>query len=129
MKALQTRYLPPTNRLDARVRVSAWGVPSKTYTWGDADDVAENHKAAAVAFARLHSWIGPDESLRSGTLPNGDMCHVLPARRSTPVDKAKLQRLIAAANRVADLFDHCPDDETAAEAGLELERAAAAIGE
>lgn len=129
MKAIQTKYLGPTNTKGSRIKAWAEGVKPMTFAWGYSDDVDDNHKRAATVFANKHGWLLEQRSLASGTLPNGDMCHVLPARRSVPLDKVKLDRLLSAAHKVADIMDHCPDDETAAEAGLELERAAAAIGE
>lgn len=132
MRAILTKYLRSTANRGARVKASAEGVKSIIVradgSWSHL--ATSSHIAAAVELAKAHDWLPEGRSLRSGTLPNGDMCHVLPSRSSgKTVDRAALHRLIVAANRVAEIFDHCPDDDTAAEAGLELERAAAAIGE
>lgn len=133
MKAIQTKYLGPTFKQGARIKASAHGVKSLTVraeTDHGAHLAVADHVAAATELANAYGWLREGQSLKSGTLPNGDMCHVLPSRSSgKTVDRAALHRLIVAANRVAEILDHCPDDETAAEAGLELERAAAAIGE
>lgn len=130
MKAIQTKFFAPTGTRGCRIKASADGVPSLNMAWEYAMTADGNHVEAATQLAHMYGWLPEGRSLRSGTLPNGDMCHVLPSRTTgRTIDRAALHRLITAANRVAELFDHCPDDETAAEAGLELERAAAAIGE
>ena len=49
MKAIKTTYLGPTNTKPSRIKASAEGVKSKTYTYID-------HNTAALAFCEFHGW-------------------------------------------------------------------------
>lgn len=48
-KAIITRYFGPTNTKPSRIKASAEGVKSKTYTYID-------HNTAALAFCEFHGW-------------------------------------------------------------------------
>jgi len=94
MKAIQTRYLGPTNHKPARIKVWIEGQPPMVLSvhvldTDDRDSWAgeDNHRRAAVALCRRYNW-GP--VLVSGALPNGDFCHVWghPLRDAAPFLKA-----------------------------------------
>jgi hypothetical protein len=62
MKAIQTKYLGPTNTKPSRIRASAEGVPSKFYSVGRLIDQTGSchaeawHRAAAQHFQDLNGW-------------------------------------------------------------------------
>ena len=74
MKAIQTRYLPPTNTRTARIKAWAEGVKPLVvpYAYGLGTDLA--HIDAAMRLCARMEWT---YSLVSGGLPNGDHCHCL----------------------------------------------------
>lgn len=73
MKAIQTRYLGPTDNKGARIKVEAEGCGSIQRPYDDALSLEENHQAAMMAFALNlgwnYDWVG-------GSLPNGDFAWV-----------------------------------------------------
>lgn len=71
-QAIVTKYLPPTHSLGARIDAKAQA-GRQVYAWDHALDVAENHIAAARAFAAHWGWEG---EWRAGVLPSGEYCHV-----------------------------------------------------
>jgi hypothetical protein len=73
MKAIQTRYLGPTNVRGTRIKAFVEG-SSITCSYDYGLDNSDNHVAAAQRLAAKLKW---DYSLASGSLPNGDHCHVL----------------------------------------------------
>ena len=79
MKAIQTRYLGPTERRPARIKAWIEGLPAMVVSvWTlrghrNHREQDDDHRAAAVALCRKHGWA---PVLVSGTLPNGDRCHV-----------------------------------------------------
>lgn len=78
MKAIQTRYLGPTTHRPARVKAWAEGVPAVVLSVHDLDQHGQDvQRAAAEALCERMSWSG---DLASGTLPNGDGCHVFAER-------------------------------------------------
>jgi len=79
MQAIQTRYLGPTNTRGSRIK--AWcDAGSLTQSWDYAVNGDLNHVAAAAALQHKLGWVGGlYGSLKSGTLPNGDQCHVMVA--------------------------------------------------
>jgi hypothetical protein len=81
MKAIRTRFLGPTDTKGARIKAMAEGVPSITRAWEYALTADQNHVDAAEQLAHVYGWLPLGSSFASGTLPNGDMCHVLPSKR------------------------------------------------
>ena len=67
-QAITTKYIPPTNYLGARVRAKAQA-GAITVPWDDELEVDENHRRAAIEFARKWEWHG---RLVGGALPNGE---------------------------------------------------------
>lgn len=68
-KAIQTKYIGPTNTRGSRIRVKANGVASKLYDFSHADSIDQRHAKAAQAFITAHDWPGvwiaggmPDET-------------------------------------------------------------------
>ena len=58
MKAIETRYTGPTDSRGAGVLVKAEGFRATRYAWDHALNEAQNHDAAAVAFAKARGWKG-----------------------------------------------------------------------
>lgn len=79
-QAIVTRYMPPTNRLDGRIRVTSQ-TGSLTVPWADDADEDSNHERAATTYALNREWLGPAHSRHSklvgGTLPDGSRVFVL----------------------------------------------------
>ena len=75
MKAIQTRYLGCTNHRPARIKTWAEGLPPQIVSIHSLEGYGldEQFKAAAYRFCGFYDWTG---RLISGTLPNGDGCHV-----------------------------------------------------
>lgn len=57
-KAILTRYFPPTNTLDARIRVTAEGGMSLSVPYDDRLSLQDNHRRATAAFVRKAGWGG-----------------------------------------------------------------------
>jgi hypothetical protein len=82
MKAILTKYIGPTNTKPARIKASAEGCGSETYTVDELEEGLEKqkrpnntqelHALAARAYTADRGWPGP---LTSGGLPNGDWAH------------------------------------------------------
>lgn len=75
MQAIQTRILPPTDTKPARVKAwaSAGTLTMSVHSIPAAYDVTM-HEYAARIYAEKMQW---NNRIESGTLPNGDYCHVL----------------------------------------------------
>jgi hypothetical protein len=75
MIAIQTRYLGPTNHRGARIK--AWtDSRSITVHWNHRLSSSDNHQAAAQQLLDRMDY-GESFALTSGTLPDGNGCHVL----------------------------------------------------
>lgn len=80
MKAIHTKYLPFTNTKPSRIKASAEGVKSITYTCNQLDIVRAkdglehitNHQCAAKLFAHDNHW---STDLSSGGLADGSWVH------------------------------------------------------
>jgi hypothetical protein len=73
--AIQTKYIGATNTKPSRIKASAEGVPSKTFTADYLDQLADldhlnRHQRAAHCFALANNW---STSLASGRLPDPDV--------------------------------------------------------
>jgi hypothetical protein len=70
MKAIQVKYIAPTNTLGSRYKASAYGVKSLTvpYQYNDTDGGA---KYAAIMLCEKYGW-NWEGQLVDGCLPNGD---------------------------------------------------------
>lgn len=79
-KAIHTKYLPFTNTKPSRIKASAEGVKSETWTCCELDNIRvkdglehiTNHQCAALIFATLHKW---STDLASGGLADGSWVH------------------------------------------------------
>jgi hypothetical protein len=83
-QAIVCKFLPPTERLDARIRCTAQA-GSRTLPWDDAADQDANFERAATTFALDLGWLGthPRHSrLVAGTLPDGSHVFVLQQHRN-----------------------------------------------
>jgi len=79
MQAIITKYHGPTDKRGSRISAKCQaGTVSVSYDSGLNDD--EQHHALAVKLATKLGWMD-DSWLCSGTLPNGDYCHVLVSSR------------------------------------------------
>jgi hypothetical protein len=76
-QAIVTKFLPPTNTLGARVKVTAQA-GRMTVPWDYALGMEENHRDAALAFAAKQGW--RTEGAVLGTLPSGGYVLVLSSR-------------------------------------------------
>lgn len=77
MKAIQTKYLGPTNTRGARIKASAEGVPSRFYPYDYNWDASDGHRRAAIQFIGALGW-GKNwrvQGLASGALPDGSYAH------------------------------------------------------
>lgn len=81
MKAIQTKYLGPTNYKGARIKAWADGWGSKTINYPHEYNTQRAHYAAAEALiAKVNTEFNnrPERALQpptiSGGLPNGDWC-------------------------------------------------------
>ncbi len=97
MKAIITKYLPFTNTKPSRIKASAEGVKSITWTCNFLQGVAEcktsgEHKLAAHLFAASNQW---PTNLASGGLPNGEWAHcfVPDYRNALEIAKVTIERL------------------------------------
>jgi hypothetical protein len=72
MKAIQTKFINPTDFKGARVKAWVKG-NAATVPWDHGLEVVDNHAAAARAIAASLSWSG---RLVGGTLPDGSMAWV-----------------------------------------------------
>lgn len=76
MKAIITKFLPPTNTLPTRIKASAEGVKSKIFHRGElrkvGDEIENEHVIAAKLFAASRDW---PTNLASGGLPDGSWAH------------------------------------------------------
>lgn len=85
MKAIVTKYLGPTNSRSGRIKASAEGVKSIYVSYGTERNRDEEHIAAACELANTFDWLRAPWMLASGTMPNGEYCHVFVEGR-TAVD-------------------------------------------
>lgn len=69
MKAIQVKYLAPTNNRGSRFKVSAEGVKSITRSFNHEWDASKNAEHYAYELCKINDWQG---LLVSGQLPNGD---------------------------------------------------------
>ena len=69
MKAIQIKYMGPTNTKGARWKVWAEGAPAKYYDRDYELDVDIDAINCAGKYAMSHGW---NHSQALGTLPNGD---------------------------------------------------------
>lgn len=69
MKAIITRYIPPTNERGSRISAVAepYRVNRVVISWDDGLDAVGNHRAAAFALCRKRDWTG---DLVTGSLTN-----------------------------------------------------------
>lgn len=79
MQAIQTRILPCTNTKPARIKAWAWAgkltISVHKIPYEHTDNL---HLYAAAVLKEKLQWTGPHYGrLESGTLPNGDFCHVM----------------------------------------------------
>lgn len=78
MQAIITKYHGPTNSKGSRI--SAQAAAGKVFVHYDhALNIDENHAEAARNLLEKLGW-DKHSDIASGTLPNGDYCHVLIAR-------------------------------------------------
>jgi hypothetical protein len=74
MQAIVTKYHGPTDKRGSRLSAKCQaGSMSVSYTFTNDD---EQHHELAVQLATRLGWTD-DSWIASGTLPNGDYCHVL----------------------------------------------------
>ena len=72
MQAITTKFLPPTNRCDARIRVRCQA-QSIIVPWDDARDVQGNHNRAAAILIDKLGWNSDEYGpWYGGTLPTGE---------------------------------------------------------
>jgi polysaccharide pyruvyl transferase WcaK-like protein len=82
MKAIQVRYLPPTDRKPSRLKVSAEGVKSvtvqkaATMTFGLHDHRSSEDVAVQALLDQNPQWGWRLDDLVNGRLPNGDLVYV-----------------------------------------------------
>lgn len=72
MKAIQTRYLAPTNHRGARVKAFAKGGNQVIGVWGYGLSVYDNHRIAACRLMCKMDWIEHSKISGHGVLPCGD---------------------------------------------------------
>lgn len=68
-QAIITKFHGPTNTKGARISATSQ-VGRKYHGWDYALNPADNHRAAAVAFAKHWGW--PVDNMVGGAMPNGD---------------------------------------------------------
>lgn len=75
MQAILTKYLCPTNHRGARIAASCMAARI-VVPYDDGMGLDHNHETAARLLMQQLGW---DKNRRpaSGTLPNGDFCHVM----------------------------------------------------
>lgn len=77
MKAIQTRYLGPTNSRGSRIKAWAEGGNSVTIPYPYELSGENVHRKAAEALCAKLGWtLNKDWKLASGGLPNGDYAFV-----------------------------------------------------
>ncbi len=80
MKAIQTKYLPVTNFKPSRIKAWINGGESVTVTYAHYETDYDAHRAAARKLHEKLEWervTGSfDNNWASGSLPNGNFCHV-----------------------------------------------------
>ena len=77
MQAIQTKWLPPTNTLDARIWAKC-AAKSLMIAWDDGLGIEDNHRRAATKLALELDWTG---TWVSGTLEDGTGVHVCVRRK------------------------------------------------
>jgi len=75
MKAIQTKYVGPTNTKGSRIIAKAEGVSTMIVSYDHALNLDENHNAAARLLAQKYNWINQKHNLVSGVLPDGTVAH------------------------------------------------------
>jgi len=81
MKAIQTRYLSPTNHRGSRIRAFAEGGCQIYADWSYDLSIESNHKKAALLLMNKYSWDQHSKISGSGVLPCGDYVFCLEGRR------------------------------------------------
>lgn len=84
MKAIQTKFIGPTNTKPSRIKVSADGVTSKIYQAYDF-----SHQAAALAFCEFHGW---GKNLAHGQLDSATWFHCFIPERAPKLVLAGIPR-------------------------------------
>ena len=74
-KAIQTKYIGPTNFLGSRVKAVAQS-GAVTVKWDCALDQEENHRQAALALCRRLGWRWSQACMATGWLNDGSAVHV-----------------------------------------------------
>ena len=77
MKAIQVKYLGPTNYRGSRYKAWAEGVKAIQVSCDNALNHDENAMKAATELATKHGWLNQGRILIGGTLPGGDQCFVI----------------------------------------------------
>jgi hypothetical protein len=81
MQAILTKFLPPTNNHDGRVKASC-AAGSHVHKWDHSQPPEENHTQAAAALVRKLGWVPEQGAAYAGLwarggLANGDCVFVL----------------------------------------------------
>lgn len=130
MKAITTKYIPPTNTKPARIKAMAEGVPAITYSYGKLEGMLpgtntdDTHKKAAELYIAANGWSG---ELIGGGLPDqSGYCFVFAPPENLIIrnleSQVKVQdkiikslenesaELVAAMENVLNEFVHVPGD-------------------
>lgn len=75
MRAIQVKYLPPTEHRGTRLKAWVEGF-AVTKPKDYALDTAVQARAVAMELAKTLDWLEEDVYLQGGTLPNGDYCFI-----------------------------------------------------
>jgi hypothetical protein len=68
MQAIVTRFMPPTNHRNPRIKVEA-AAGKMIVNWVDQLSIEENHRSAAMKFVVKFDW--PRNDWYQGTMPDG----------------------------------------------------------
>lgn len=74
MKAIRTRYLPPTDNKGSRYKATANGVDSVTIPFDYTLEYQQIAEKAARVLCDRNGW---NYEFVTGQLDNGDYCHIL----------------------------------------------------
>lgn len=75
MKAIQVKYLPPTECRGTRLKAWVDGF-AITKPRDYALDTSEQARSLAMELAKRLDWLAEDGYLQGGTMPNGDYCFI-----------------------------------------------------
>lgn len=75
MKAIVTKYVPPTDTKGSRISARAEGVRAVTVAYDHNLDTYDAHKKAALKLCSTMKWKGCNR-LQGGTVKNGDIVFV-----------------------------------------------------